>query len=183
MICWDCAEMVFAKTYNIYLDLCFHIASGGPDFKLGGKTIDVKTTHHANGRLIVPMAKKNKPSDRYVLITGDLPKFTIRGFATSDEVFSSQGDVGHGPCFVINQEKLHAFKFSRISDQKKTKVLELRATGLSYDKIAKETKVSRSSVIKIIRQNERANIKEGMIRQATENPLPEGIEAGSSNIA
>ena len=105
-----CGEIVFAKTYNIYLDLCFHIRSGGPDFRLGDKTIDVKTTHHSNGRLLVPLAKKNKPSDRYVLITGDIPTFTIRGYATSEEVFSSPGDVGHGPCFVINQENLHAFK-------------------------------------------------------------------------
>ena len=62
---------------------------------------------------------------------------------------------------------------SRISDQKKTKVLELRATGLSYDKIAKQTKVSRSSVIKIIKSKEQADIKEGMIRQSTDNPLPD----------
>ena len=60
----------------------------------------------------------------------------------------------------------------KISDQKKAKVLELRATGLSYDKIAKE-KVSRSSVIKIIKSKERADIKEGMIRQSTDNPLPD----------
>jgi len=62
---------------------------------------------------------------------------------------------------------------SRISNQKKTKVIELRATGLSYDKIAKETKVSRLSVIKIIKSKERADIKEGMIRQSMDNPLPD----------
>lgn len=105
-----CGEIVFAKTYNIYLDLCFHIRSGGPDFKISDKTVDVKTTHHRNGRLIVPLAKKDKQSDMYVLVTGDLPKFTIRGYATAEEVFSSLDDVGHGPCFVITQDKLHAFK-------------------------------------------------------------------------
>ena len=76
-----CGEMVFAKSYNIYLDLCFHIRSGGPDFKLGDKTIDVKTTHHPNGRLIVPMAKRiNRRIGMFLLrviyplsLFGDMP--------------------------------------------------------------------------------------------------------------
>ena len=66
----------------------------------------------------------------------------------------------------------------KITEKTISKVKELRATGLSYAKIAKQTKISRSSVIKIIKSQERADIKEGIIRQSLDEPLPdETIEA------
>jgi intein-encoded DNA endonuclease-like protein len=40
----------------------------------------------------------------------------------------------------------------KISDNKKKQILMLREEGLSYPKIAKETRVSRSSVMKIIKE-------------------------------
>ena len=107
-----CGEMVFAKTFNIYLDLCFHNRSGGHDLVLKGKTIDVKTTAREHGRLVVPLKKKSSPSDIYALVTGDLPTFTIRGYATADEVFSSVIDLGHGDCYGLNQEQLTQFNFN-----------------------------------------------------------------------
>jgi DNA-binding XRE family transcriptional regulator len=42
----------------------------------------------------------------------------------------------------------------KISDSKKKRILMLREEGLSYDKIAKEVKVSRTSVINIIKFEE-----------------------------
>jgi predicted transcriptional regulator len=42
----------------------------------------------------------------------------------------------------------------KISDGKKKRILMLREEGLSYDKISKEVKVSRTSVIKIIKNEE-----------------------------
>ena len=62
---------------------------------------------------------------------------------------------------------------TRITDKQRNSIIALRATGLSYTKIAKEAKVSRSSVINIIKSQDRADIKEGMIRQSTNNPLPD----------
>ncbi len=107
-----CGEMVFAKTFNIYLDLCFHNRSGGHDLVLKGKTVDVKTTARTNGKLVVPMKKKRSPSEVYALVTGDLPTFTIRGYATADEVFSSVIDLGHGECYGLDQDQLHQFKIN-----------------------------------------------------------------------
>jgi hypothetical protein len=105
-----CGEMVFAKSFNIYLDLTFHNRSGGHDLVLKGHTVDVKTTHHAGGKLVVPLKKKNSPSDIYALVTGDIPTFTIRGYATAEEVFGSTIDLGHGPCYGLDQDQLTAFK-------------------------------------------------------------------------
>ena len=79
---------------------------------LKGKTIDVKTTAREHGRLVVPLKKKSSPSDIYALVTGDLPTFTICGYATADEVFSSVIDLGHGDCYGLNQEQLTQFNFN-----------------------------------------------------------------------
>ena len=42
----------------------------------------------------------------------------------------------------------------RISDKIRNEVIEERKSGLSYAQIAKQTKISRSSVIKIIKESE-----------------------------
>jgi len=106
-----CGEMVFAKRFNVYMDLTFGPRSGGHDFKMtSGKTVDVKTTDRMDGRLIVPEWKANKEkSDVYVLVTGQVPTFTIRGYANADEIFNSVIDLGYGPCFGLQQDQLHDF--------------------------------------------------------------------------
>ena len=107
-----CGEIVFGKHFNFYLDLSFEPRSGVPDFTTNNdKTWDVKTTTMANGRLVVNKAKENKPkSNYYALVTGTIPTFTIRGYASADEVFSSVIDLGYGPCFGLQQDQLHSFK-------------------------------------------------------------------------
>jgi hypothetical protein len=112
-----CGEIAFAKRLNIYLDLSFNPRSGGSDFILKeGKTADVKTTDREDGRLVVPIWKSKKPSDFYVLVTGQIPatsraaEFTVRGYAPATEVFASKIDLGYGPCFGLTQDKLHKFK-------------------------------------------------------------------------
>ena len=110
-----CGEMVFAKTFNIYLDLCFHNRSGGHDLVLKGKTIDVKTTAREHGKLVVPLKKKSSPSDIYALVTGNLPTFTIRGYATADKIFSSVIDLGHGDCYGLDQNQLTHFNYGKKS--------------------------------------------------------------------
>ena len=108
-----CGEMVFAKEFNVYLDLTFHNRSGGHDLIYKGHTIDVKNTHLENGRLVVPLKKKNSPSDVYVLVTGNLPTFTIRGYATKNKVFESVMNLGHGPCYALDQSELNQFKLNQ----------------------------------------------------------------------
>lgn len=106
-----CGEIAVARRFNIYLDLTFQPRSGGSDVTLrSGKTADVKTTDRADGRLVVPKWKEDgKKSDYYILVTGDLPTFTLRGWASADEVFSSVIDLGYGPCFGLMQDQLHSF--------------------------------------------------------------------------
>lgn len=107
-----CGEIVFAKHFNVYMDLNLEPRSGSHDFTMAsGKTVDVKTTELDHGRLIVPEWKSKKgKSDIYVLVTGQIPTFTIRGYATADEVFSSVIDLGYGPCFGLQQDQLHDFR-------------------------------------------------------------------------
>ena len=100
-------EIAFAKSRNLYLDLSFDPRKGGTDFVLNGKKIDIKTTEREDGRLLVPIWKTPDDSDIFVLITGKVPTFKIRGFATSKEVFANKTSVGYGPCYAVSQNKLH----------------------------------------------------------------------------
>jgi predicted DNA-binding protein YlxM (UPF0122 family) len=48
----------------------------------------------------------------------------------------------------------------RISDKIKNEVIELRKSGLSYAEIAKQTKISRTSVVKTIKESEEQALKD-----------------------
>jgi hypothetical protein len=100
-------EIAFAKAKNLYLDLSFDPRKGGTDFVYKGKKIDIKTTEREDGRLLVPIWKTPEDSDIFVLVTGKIPTFRIRGFATASEVFANKTSVGHGPCYAVSQDKLH----------------------------------------------------------------------------
>ena len=59
----------------------------------------------------------------------------------------------------------------RITDDTKSKIAELRAEGLSYAKIAKQTGVSRSSVINIIKERKQENEPiEAKVKKPCPNP-------------
>ena len=100
-------EIAFAKSKNLYLDLSFDPRKGGTDFVANGRKIDIKTTEREDGRLLVPIWKTPEDSDIFVLVTGKVPTFKIRGFATASEVFANKTSVGHGPCYAVSQDKLH----------------------------------------------------------------------------
>ncbi len=59
-----------------------------------------------------------------------------------------------------------------LSEETKELVLELRDKGLTYEQIAKKVKIRKSTVGQIVRSQASADVKEGMIRQSTNNPLP-----------
>lgn len=68
----------------------------------------------------------------------------------------------------------------KITPAIKNKVLQLRGEGTSYGNIAKATKISKASVINIIKaRQQQSEVTEGTIRQSNENPLlPRGtVEA------
>lgn len=67
-------EVVFGALANMFVD--FRTGSGIPkhDFLAhDGSTIDIKTTRHANGRLLVPLTKAIDPCDWYGLVICDWP--------------------------------------------------------------------------------------------------------------
>jgi len=105
-------EMAFGKRFNLYLDLSFNIRKGGSDFRArDGRTTDVKTTELEHGRLMVPAWKKDpsKKSDLYALVTGKFPTFTMRGYATHEQVFASPINNVPKPCFGLTQDQLTLF--------------------------------------------------------------------------
>lgn len=74
-----------------------------------GRTVDFKQTAYPDGHLLVKIEKRQNPADIYVLMVGSLPKYRCAGYATKEEVFRDEniGDLGHGPCYLIPQERLH----------------------------------------------------------------------------
>lgn len=60
-----------------------------------------------------------------------------------------------------------------VSKETKEQVLELRDEGLTYEQIAKKVKIRKSTVGQIVRSQTAPDVKEGMIRESTENTLPE----------
>tara|TARA_R110002020_G_scaffold10880_3_gene41350 strand:- start:2388 stop:2954 length:567 start_codon:yes stop_codon:yes gene_type:complete len=106
------AEMAYCKAFNLWPDLTVTPRSGGADCTHGNRTVDVKATGYANGKLLVTPDKKDKGTDLYVLVTGWMPNYTIVGYATSDEIFNDDNlaETGHGVSYVLPQEKLHDLK-------------------------------------------------------------------------
>lgn len=82
------AEFAFAKVYNLYPPTDVHPRSGTADFIVKGKTIDVKQSDYDDARLIVPPYKleDSKVCDSYVLVTGKLPVYILRGFAKKHQI-------------------------------------------------------------------------------------------------
>ena len=106
------AEYCVAKMLNICPDLTVSARSGGADLiSSKGKTIDVKSTRHKNGRLLSTLKKANDPCDIYVLAIVDDSGADIVGWASNTELFNETNkiDLGHGVGYGINQDKLNKF--------------------------------------------------------------------------
>lgn len=104
------AELAVAKVLNVYPDLCVDHASTA-DMVYNGLTIDVKQTDRENGRLFLPYEKR-KFCDWYCLVIGELPVFTIMGFATLRQLRREENiiDVGYGPTYALGRDKLISVK-------------------------------------------------------------------------
>ena len=105
------AEFAFCKKMNLFCDIVPSPRSGSADAIFQGKRIDVKSTRHAQGRLL-STSKENNDIDIYVLaiIAGDQVKFP--GFATRDELIN-QGtkiDLGYGTGYGLEQHQLRTWK-------------------------------------------------------------------------
>ena len=107
------SEYCVAKMLNICPDLTVSVRSGGVDLiSSKGKTIDVKSTRHKNGRLLATLKKVDDPCDIYVLAIVDDFGADIVGWCSNDELFSDKNkiDLGHGIGYGLNQEYLNKFK-------------------------------------------------------------------------
>ncbi len=102
------AELAFCKAFNVF-----------PDLELGqwpdqdatlpcGATVDVKHTERENGQLLVRKNKAEKRCDFYVLVTGMMPAFRIRGGMRAEMLFQDERitDLGYGPTYAVPQSEL-----------------------------------------------------------------------------
>ena len=102
-------EIAFAMKFNLFPDLTFAPREGGSDFKTrSGSTVDVKTTRHENGHLLVSPDKARNPSDLYVLMVGEFPAFRYVGYAPKERVFQPDKlvDLGYGLTYALEQKEL-----------------------------------------------------------------------------
>ena len=108
------AEIAFGKQFNYYPEFVVGLKSGGPDFVTRtGETVDVKATRHQNGRLLATTKKNLDPCDIYVLaIILSCRKVDLCGYIKKEDFFTPQNlmDLGYGPTYAVNQEKLQRFK-------------------------------------------------------------------------
>lgn len=103
------AEMAFGKMYNLYPDFSAAPRKGGWDFtSRAGARIDVKVTHHDDGKLLATLKKRIDDADVYVLLIGKFPTYEAIGYATAEELLRDEniGDLGHGPGYILTQKKL-----------------------------------------------------------------------------
>ena len=103
-------ELAFCKMVNVYPDLTTQPRSGGHDCMYTTYTIDVKTTRHKRGNLIVPAFKINHNllPDIYALLISDFPTFQYMGWQWAREVITQENlkDLGYGPTYFYEVGKL-----------------------------------------------------------------------------
>lgn len=109
-----CAEMCFAKLFNVYPDFSVFTRSSkdgedkNGDVTIEGIPVDVKATKYVSGRLIAVPWKDAPKKFLYALMVGSFPTFTFKGFMKSSDLLSDTrlGNLGHGPTYIANQHEL-----------------------------------------------------------------------------
>lgn len=106
------AEYCVAKVLNVCVDLSVSPRKGGHDLISKGKTIDVKSTRHKNGRLLATLKKKDESCDVYILAIVDDEGADIVGWEYGNVLFNDGNkiDLGHGIGYGIQQDKLRKFR-------------------------------------------------------------------------
>ena len=105
------AEYCVAKLLNLCPDLTVSVRSGGADLvSKTGKTIDVKSTRHKNGRLLATQKKSDTPCDIYILVIVDDKGGDVMGWVSKEEIFIDDNlvDLGHGVGYAVQQHYLHS---------------------------------------------------------------------------
>lgn len=107
------AEYCVAKLLNLCPDLTVSVRNGGSDLiTRKGKTLDVKSTRHENGRLLATLKKAQDSCDMYVLVVVDNFGGTVMGWASKEDLFLEENkqDLGHGIGYALSQHGLRPFK-------------------------------------------------------------------------
>lgn len=101
------AELAVAKALNVYPSLSNEYSK--IDLNFNG-TVNVKSTHYQNGRLLVP-DYQGRTTDWYILVIGKIPEYRIAGVAHADQVFRKENikDLGKGPAYLLTQNQLQPF--------------------------------------------------------------------------
>lgn len=104
------AELAFSKMFNTFPDLGLSPRSGSADGVYKGKSYDIKSTTHKNGRLIAT-TKVNPDVDLYVLAIVDGATVAFPGWAFKSEFIREDNitDIGYGPTYVLERDKLRPF--------------------------------------------------------------------------
>ena len=98
------AELAVARVLNVYPDFTSDYSK--VDLTWRGQTINVKQTKYQKGRLLIP-EYQGKTAEWYILVTGELPEYTIRGVAHTDLVFGREAEWFYkARSHVIEQDEL-----------------------------------------------------------------------------
>ena len=100
-------ELTFCRAFNVWPDLGMKSRSGSYDCIVRGKRIDIKTTRHANGRLLCTL-KDNPDVDVYVLAILDNKYVNFVGCANKSDLCRPENiqDLGHGKGYALDQSRL-----------------------------------------------------------------------------
>lgn len=106
------SEYAFCRWHNIHFSFLFgDDTAGQPDCIYNNFNIDIKSTRHPQGRMIVKL--NSQPMDIYVLAVVE-DDYTIRfaGYARSQDVKKEENirNLGTGDSYVLDQHQLLQFK-------------------------------------------------------------------------
>jgi len=105
------AEIAYCKLMNIYVDMDTNPPEK-PAFdcisRLGVR-VDVKSTKYRNGHLIATLRKVKKPPDKYVLVVGEFPSYSVVGEVWAEDLLDEGNlkDFGYGNCYAVTQSELN----------------------------------------------------------------------------
>ena len=106
------AEYAVAKHFNVFFDLGLSPRTGSADGVMNGYSYDVKSTHHALGKLLATL-KDNPDVDMYIMcITPDRWTVKMVGWCWKKELINKNNikDLGYGKGYALEQSQLRPFK-------------------------------------------------------------------------
>ena len=106
------AEYAVAKHFNVFFDLGLSPRTGSADGVMNGYSYDVKSTHHALGKLLATL-KDNPDVDMYIMcITPDRWTVKLVGWCWKKELINKKNikDLGYGKGYALEKSQLRSFK-------------------------------------------------------------------------